>query len=147
MCSCSVCSGDLPENIWTGPVQLLQKTTKHVNLFIKLSQYLSPTPPPISTHHPLYSPPLRLDTLMILTSFVLLILEAVSPAHSVLVVFRPIKFIRLLCLKRRYRDIINTLYVLSRRLISVGLLLFVVYYAFAIIGMEFLSNSVFEGCW
>ncbi len=150
MCSCSLCSGDLPEDNWSGPVQLFYKTTKHVSLSIKLSQYLSPTPPPISTHHPLYPPPphpLRVDTLVILTSFVLLILEAVSPAHSVLVVFRPVKFIRLLRLKRRYRDIINTLYVLSRRLISVGLLLFVVYYTFAIIGMEFLSNSVFEGCW
>ncbi len=84
---------------------------------------------------------------MILTSFVLLILEAVSPAHSVLAVFRPVKFIRLLHLKRRYREIINTLYVLSRRLITVGLLILVVYYAFAIIGMEFLSDTVFEGCW
>ncbi len=95
----------------------------------------------------MYIHPLRLDTLVILTSFVLLIVEAVSPAYSMLAVFRPVKFIRLLRLKRRYRDIINTLYVLSRRLISVGLLLLVVYYAFAIIGMEFLSEKVFEGCW
>ncbi len=77
----------------------------------------------------------------------LLILEAVSPAYSGLAVFRPVKFIRLLYLKRRYRDISKTLYSLSRRLISVGLILLVVYYAFAIIGMEFFNEAVSEGCW
>ncbi|XP_064391757.1 two pore channel protein 1-like isoform X2 [Halichondria panicea] len=86
------------------------------------------------------------DFLVILTSFVLLILEAVSPAHSVLAVFRPVKFIRLLHLKRRYHGISKILYSLSQRLISVGLLLLIVYYAFAIIGMEFFSEAVFEGC-
>ena len=91
---------------------------------------------------------------------------------------------RLLRLKRRYRDIINTLLVLTPRLIrfasllilvtylsavililililplllllllllllpcSVGLLLVVIYYIFAVIGLEFLGHKVQVMCW
>ncbi len=134
-CSCSLLRGDLPEDIWSGPVQLLQKTTKLVSQWMLLATTI------------LIIHPLSVDALVILTSFVLLIVEAVSPAYSFLAVFRPVKFIRLLHLKRRYREISKTLYSLSERLVSVGLLLFVIFYAFAIIGMEFFSKAVFEGCW
>ena len=92
-------------------------------------------------------PPSSVDGLIILTSFVLLIVEASSPAYSFLAVFRPIKFFRLLRLKRRYRDIMRTLVVLSYRLFSVGILLIVIYYSFAIIGMEFFHDTVKENCW
>ena len=90
---------------------------------------------------------LSFDFLIVFTSFFLLIVEASSPAYSVVVVFRPIKFIRLLRLKRRYRDIMNTLVVLSQRLISVGILLVIIYYFFSIIGMEFFHDAVKQNCW
>ena len=54
---------------------------------------------------------------------------------------------RLLRLKRRHRDIMDTLVVLIPRLVSVGILLVVVYYFFAIIGIETLHDRVVAGCW
>ena len=54
---------------------------------------------------------------------------------------------RLLRLKHRYRNIMNTLVVLVSRLVSMALLLVVVYYFFAIIGIESFREKVFEGCW
>ena len=54
---------------------------------------------------------------------------------------------RLLRLKRRHRDITDTLIVLVPRLISVAILLVVVYYFFSIIGIETLNGVVTEGCW
>ena len=41
----------------------------------------------------------------------------------------------------------DTLVVLVPRLISVALLLVVIYYFFAIIGIETLRGRVTEGCW
>ena len=89
----------------------------------------------------------RVDGLVILTSFILLIVEATDPAYSYLAVFRPIKFFRILRLKKRFRDIMSTLALLSYRIFSAFVLLFVIYYAFAIIGMEFLKYAVKEDCW
>ena len=54
---------------------------------------------------------------------------------------------RLLRLKRRHRDIMDTLAVLIPRLVSIGVLLVVIYYFFAIIGIETLHDRVMAGCW
>ena len=54
---------------------------------------------------------------------------------------------RVLRLKRRYRDIANTTVALIPRLANVALLLVVVYYFFAIIGIETLNGRVYRGCW
>ena len=70
---------------------------------------------------------------------------------------------RLLRLRKRYYDIMNTVFVLGHRLLryisvylsisqytlsySVLLLLFVIYYFFAIIGMEIFQGKVYVGCW
>ena len=53
---------------------------------------------------------------------------------------------RLVRLKGRYRDIMNTIIELTPRLLSVMLLLVIIYYAFAITGMEFLFDKVHQGC-
>lgn len=85
------------------------------------------------------------DFIVILGSSIGLFLE-LDPSYHFLAAIRPIKLIRLLRLKRRYRDIINTLLVLTPRLISVGLLLVVIYYIFAIIGLEFFEGKVGPMC-
>ena len=54
---------------------------------------------------------------------------------------------RLLRLKRRHRDIMDTIIDLVPRLISVALLVVVIYYVFAIIGIETLHDLVYPGCW
>lgn len=57
-----------------------------------------------------------------------------------------IPFHRLLRLKRRYRDLMNTMVALTPRLLSVCILIIIIYYAFSIIGMEFLYDTVRQGC-
>lgn len=86
------------------------------------------------------------DFIVILVSLVCLCLESSDALFPVVVCFRPLKLIRLLKLKRRYRDIMNTLLVLTPRLLSVGLLLLVIYYFFAVMGMEFFAHDVYPGC-
>ncbi|XP_019852736.1 PREDICTED: two pore calcium channel protein 1-like isoform X2 [Amphimedon queenslandica] len=92
----------------------------------------------------------RFDFIIILLSVIFLIIEAdAGPSHKALrylIVFRPIKFLRLLRLRRRYYDIMNTVFVLGHRLLSVLLLIFVIFYFYAIIGMEVFAGKVFVGC-
>ena len=56
-------------------------------------------------------------------------------------------YCRLLRLKRRYRDIMSTIVYLAPKMLTVAVFLGIVYYFFAIIGVEFLSGKVFKGCW
>ena len=56
----------------------------------------------------------------------------------------PYRFLRL---NHRYRDILWTLAYIAPKMVTVGIFLALVYYAFAIIGVEFLNGKVFEGCW
>lgn len=53
---------------------------------------------------------------------------------------------RLIRLKRRYRDLMNTMLALTPRLLSVFFLICIIYYAFSIVGMEFLYDRVRQGC-
>lgn len=54
---------------------------------------------------------------------------------------------RVLRLKRRFRDIGSTTIALLPRLANITVLLIVVYYFFAIIGIECLNGTVYRGCW
>lgn len=54
---------------------------------------------------------------------------------------------RVLRLKRRYRDIGSTTIVLLPKLANMVVLLFVVYYFYAIVGIEAFNGGVFKGCW
>jgi hypothetical protein len=48
--------------------------------------------------------------------------------------------------KRQYRDIMNTIVSLTPRLLSIFFLILIIYYAFAIVGMECFSFKVSQGC-
>ncbi|CAI8036243.1 Two pore calcium channel protein 1, partial [Geodia barretti] len=88
------------------------------------------------------------DFVVITISLIAACLE-LHPLYHSLAVVRPIKLIRIIRLKKRYRDIMNTMVVLTLRLISVSnvsLLLIVIFYFFAIVGMEAFQYQVTEGC-
>ena len=53
---------------------------------------------------------------------------------------------RLVLFRRRYRDLMTTMVAQASRLLSVFILIFIIYYAFAIVGMEFFAYRVYEGC-
>ena len=53
---------------------------------------------------------------------------------------------RLFKIKRRYRDVLGTLFVLFQRLMSLIIVIILVYYFFAIIGMEIFLGTDLRNC-
>ena len=54
---------------------------------------------------------------------------------------------RLLKYKRRYARYLEALEMVMPRLVDVVLLMSMIYYFFAVIGMEYLHGVVHKGCW
>ncbi|OXB71045.1 UNVERIFIED_CONTAM: hypothetical protein H355_000307 [Colinus virginianus] len=63
-----------------------------------------------------------------------------------IVVLRPLQLLRLFKLKKRYRNVLDTMFELFPRMASLGLTLLIFYYCFAIIGMEFFAGVVYPNC-
>ncbi|XP_071790581.1 two pore channel protein 1-like isoform X1 [Asterias amurensis] len=72
--------------------------------------------------------------------------ESLNSAFYYLVILRPIRLLRLFKIKKRYRDVFGTFYVLLGRMLSVGIVLVVMYYFYAIIGMECFSDVELMNC-
>ncbi|KRT86811.1 ion channel, partial [Oryctes borbonicus] len=68
------------------------------------------------------------------------------PSFTAVVVLRPLRLLRLFKLKKRYRDIFGTLVLLSPLMWSTAIVMMVVYYFFAIIGMELFSKYDLRNC-
>ncbi|XP_017772430.1 PREDICTED: two pore calcium channel protein 1-like isoform X2 [Nicrophorus vespilloides] len=64
-----------------------------------------------------------------------------NPTFTVVVILRPLRLLRLFKLKKRYRDIFGTLVLLSPLMWSTAVVMLVMYYFFAIIGMELFASS------
>lgn len=57
-----------------------------------------------------------------------------------------IPFFRLFKIKRRYCNVLDTMFELFPRMASLGLTLIIFYYSFAIVGMEFFADVVYPNC-
>lgn len=68
------------------------------------------------------------------------------PQFYYVVIFRPLKMFRLFKIKKRYRDIIGTVALLSPLIKSALIVMLVVYYFFAIIGMELFGGYDMRDC-
>ncbi|GJQ79890.1 hypothetical protein Trydic_g18337 [Trypoxylus dichotomus] len=68
------------------------------------------------------------------------------PSFTAVVVLRPLRLLRLFKMKKRYRDIFGTLVLLSPLMWSTAIVMMVVYYFFAIIGMELFSKYDLKNC-
>ncbi|VEN34802.1 unnamed protein product [Callosobruchus maculatus] len=75
-------------------------------------------------------------------SFLLLMI----PDFTAVVILRPLRLLRLFKLKKRYRDIFGTLVLLSPLMWSTAVVMMVMYYFFAIIGMELFSEYDLRNC-
>ncbi|KAL3272233.1 hypothetical protein HHI36_022716 [Cryptolaemus montrouzieri] len=82
-------------------------------------------------------------TLAALMGAVLLYL---NPYLTVVVILRPLRLLRLFKLKKRYRDIFGTLVLLSPLMWSTTVVMLVMYYFFAILGMEFFAPYDLRNC-
>ncbi|XP_051032495.1 two pore channel protein 1 [Phodopus roborovskii] len=63
-----------------------------------------------------------------------------------IVVLRPLQLLRLFKLKKRYRNVLDTMFELLPRMASLGLTLLIFYYSFAIVGMEFFNGRLYRNC-
>lgn len=70
----------------------------------------------------------------------------IKPTFTAVVVFRPLRLLRLFKLKKRYRDIFGTVVLLSPLMLSTSIVMIVMYYFFAIIGMELFSQYDLRNC-
>ncbi|XP_037292641.1 two pore calcium channel protein 1 isoform X2 [Manduca sexta] len=82
-------------------------------------------------------------TLLALMGAVLL---SIAPKLFIVVIFRPLRLMRLYKLKKRYRDVFGTLVLLSPLMSSAGCVMLVMYYFFAIIGMELFASYDLKNC-
>ncbi|XP_013146628.1 PREDICTED: two pore calcium channel protein 2-like isoform X2 [Papilio polytes] len=82
-------------------------------------------------------------TLLALMGAVLL---SIAPKLFIVVIFRPLRLMRLYKLKKRYRDVFGTLVLLSPLMSSAGCVMLVMYYFFAIIGMELFAGYDLKNC-
>ncbi|KAM9823074.1 two pore channel protein 1 [Syngnathus typhle] len=63
-----------------------------------------------------------------------------------IVVLRPLQLLRLFKIKKRYRNVLDTMFELLPRMASLGLTLIIFYYSFAIVGMEFFADYIHPNC-
>ncbi|XP_075219021.1 two pore calcium channel protein 1-like isoform X4 [Lycorma delicatula] len=68
------------------------------------------------------------------------------PSFTCVVVLRPLRLLRLFKIKKRYRDIIGTLALLTPLMCSTAVVMLVLYYFFAIIGMELFAGYDMRNC-
>ncbi|KAG8296528.1 Two pore calcium channel protein 1 [Homalodisca vitripennis] len=85
---------------------------------------------------------------LMVTSLGLLALLAIYlvPAFTYGVVVRPLRLLHLFKMKKRYRDIIGTLALLTPLMCSTAVVMLVLYYFFAIIGMELFEGYDMKNC-
>ncbi|XP_062610381.1 two pore channel protein 1-like, partial [Saccostrea cucullata] len=76
------------------------------------------------------------DFLVTVTSVIGLLGEYFNDSFFYITVLRPFRLLRLFKMKRSYRDVLGTLFILFSRLISLVVVIMLVYYFFAIIAME-----------
>ncbi|XP_048482416.1 two pore channel protein 1 isoform X2 [Plutella xylostella] len=73
-------------------------------------------------------------------------LLTVAPKLFIVVIFRPLRLMRLYKLKKRYRDVFGTLVLLTPLMSSAGCVMLVMYYFFAILGMELFAPYDLRNC-
>ncbi|KAI5722352.1 hypothetical protein M8J76_007262 [Diaphorina citri] len=86
------------------------------------------------------------DFLVTYGSLLAIFIMYTDPSFYYVVVLRPMRLLRLFKMKKRYRDIIGTLALLSPLIRSAGVVMLVLYYFFAIIGMELFAQYDMKNC-
>lgn len=86
------------------------------------------------------------DLVVTLAALLGVMLLEVVPTVTAVVVLRPLRLLRLFKLKKRYRDIFGTVVILSPLMCSTAIVMLVMYYFFAIIGMELFSQYDMRNC-
>ncbi|XP_052801255.1 two pore calcium channel protein 1-like isoform X1 [Mya arenaria] len=72
--------------------------------------------------------------------------ETVNDSFYYVIILRPLRLLRLFKVKKRYRDVLGTLFMLINRLSGLIVVIMLVYYFFAIVAMEMFHNEDLTNC-
>ncbi|KAJ1524179.1 hypothetical protein ONE63_010705 [Megalurothrips usitatus] len=86
------------------------------------------------------------DFTVTLAALLGVLLNYLFPKLIFIVVLRPLRLLRLFKMKKRYRDVFGTVVLLSPLMSSAVMVILVLYYFFAIIGMELFAGYVLKNC-
>ncbi|XP_075754325.1 two pore channel protein 1 isoform X2 [Pelodiscus sinensis] len=86
------------------------------------------------------------DFAVTLFAFLGLLAREFNMSFYFIVVLRLLQLLRIFKLKKRYRNVLDTMSELFPRMASLGLTLLIFYYSFAIVGMEVFSGVVYPNC-
>ncbi|XP_042890953.1 two pore calcium channel protein 1-like [Penaeus japonicus] len=86
------------------------------------------------------------DFLVTLLAIIGIIAERFSSSFFYVVILRPLRLLRLFRMRKRYRDVFQTLVILLPRVMSAIVVIIITYYFFAIIGMELFSQYDMKNC-
>lgn len=75
-----------------------------------------------------------------------LVVVSWQPQLVALAMIRPLRLLRLSKLKKRFRDVFGTLFLLLPLMSSAAVVLILLYYLFAIIGMELFAGYEMKNC-
>jgi len=75
------------------------------------------------------------------------VIGAISPtSFSYIVCIRPLRLLLLFKLKKRYRDVFETVVIVLPRMLRMALVIILLYYSFGIIGIECFSGLPLRNC-
>merc|ERR1719319_93808 len=101
----------------------------------------------LGLHGYFHSPWNSFDFLLTLTGVMEAILVGITRVETREVIWiRLLRFLRILRIKKRFRDVFGTAGILVPQLFSVSVVMFLIYYFFAIIGMELFSKYDLKNC-
>ncbi|XP_066986561.1 two pore channel protein 1-like isoform X2 [Macrobrachium rosenbergii] len=86
------------------------------------------------------------DFIVTLLAIAGIIAEQFSSSFFYIVILRPLRLLRLFRIRRRYRDVFQTLFILLPRVLSAIVVIVITYYFFAVIGMELFSQYEMKNC-
>lgn len=86
------------------------------------------------------------DLILTCSGMISVVIIYLIPSFVYVIVVRPLRLIRLFKMKKRYRDIIGTVALLTPLMCSTVVVMIVLYYFFAIIGMELFEGSDMHNC-
>jgi two pore calcium channel protein 1 len=82
----------------------------------------------------------------VLFVFSLIFVQFIKTWDELLTFVRPLRLLRLFKLKKRYRDVFGTLFILIPPMSSAASVMLLLYYAFSIVGMELFSHVTLKNC-
>ncbi|CAD5121090.1 DgyrCDS9630 [Dimorphilus gyrociliatus] len=88
----------------------------------------------------------RFDCVVTILGFIGGFIAYAKPTLTYIIILRPLRLLRLFKLKSRYREVLGTVSVLGDRMFNIAIVMILLFYSFAIVGMELFSKYEMKDC-